>query len=141
MVWNVADFVAEVVFQELQPMVEHICVNSSLFAFGGLFGQDAYHLTLPTRLQGHNISLQELVYVEMSMWLRGFMVISYKINVLYYIVITCHLSMSYVIIKFTVPTWALWPEISGISRFALDLYLVVRHVAGTISDMPESLSR
>ena len=65
-----ADFNGIVVFRDLQPIAGHIFVDSSLFAFGGVFGREAYHLTLPPNLQGQNISFLELlnVYVTLCFW-------------------------------------------------------------------------
>ena len=52
---SLADFNGIVVFPELQPIAGHIYVDSRLFAFGGVFGREAYHLTLPSHLQDQNI--------------------------------------------------------------------------------------
>ena len=50
---------------------EHVIfVDSSLYAFWGVMGCQAYHLTLPDCLAGSNISFLELlnIYVALQFW-------------------------------------------------------------------------
>ena len=54
--WFSQSLAGILMFLQLQPIAGHIFVDSSLFAFGGVFGREAYHLLLTPHLQGQNIS-------------------------------------------------------------------------------------